>query len=68
MAIYPEIEVSDCTVIPPGLREKISKEWGPPKVKMANAKKVRMTFCVCVHTVCVRVCVFAWFLLSLYAT
>ncbi|KAG5280592.1 hypothetical protein AALO_G00061870 [Alosa alosa] len=37
--IYPEIDISDCMIIPPGLRQRISKEWGPPKVRMANAKK-----------------------------
>lgn len=46
--MYPEIDISDCTIIPKGLREKISKEWGPPKVKMANAKTVS-TICALPH-------------------
>lgn len=38
---YPDVDVRGCMMIPQEFREKISKEWGPPTVRLATAKKVR---------------------------
>ncbi|KAG7480730.1 hypothetical protein MATL_G00059410 [Megalops atlanticus] len=41
--IYPELEISSCSVIPRGqhLRDKISREWGPPRVRLAGAETAK---------------------------
>ncbi|XP_063051818.1 phosphatidylethanolamine-binding protein 4 [Engraulis encrasicolus] len=41
--IYPETDISDCVIIPTAQREKLSKEWGAPQVKLATAKKRKYT-------------------------
>ncbi|XP_030622470.1 phosphatidylethanolamine-binding protein 4 [Chanos chanos] len=37
--MYPELDIRECMVVPAELREKISKEWGPPRVRLADAKQ-----------------------------
>ncbi|KAI1900796.1 hypothetical protein AGOR_G00053560 [Albula goreensis] len=39
--IYPEFKISVCCIVPreQRLREKISGEWGPPRVRLARAEK-----------------------------
>ncbi|XP_046726312.1 phosphatidylethanolamine-binding protein 4 [Silurus meridionalis] len=34
---YPDVDIRSCMVIPQEFREKLSQEWGPPKVSMAEA-------------------------------
>ncbi|XP_028851270.1 phosphatidylethanolamine-binding protein 4 isoform X2 [Denticeps clupeoides] len=41
--IYPEVAVGDCMIIPQGFRKKITKEWGPPKVKLDCVEKKMYT-------------------------
>ncbi|XP_037392071.1 phosphatidylethanolamine-binding protein 4 isoform X5 [Pygocentrus nattereri] len=36
---YPDLDIKACMVIPQEVREKISKDWGPPKVQLATAEK-----------------------------
>lgn len=38
---YPDVDVLSCITIPQKFREKISKEWGPPQVRLATANTVR---------------------------
>lgn len=34
---YPDLDIKTCMVVPQEAREKISREWGPPKVQLATA-------------------------------
>uniref|UniRef100_A0A3B1K268 Phosphatidylethanolamine binding protein 4 n=1 Tax=Astyanax mexicanus TaxID=7994 RepID=A0A3B1K268_ASTMX len=34
---YPDLDINTCMFIPQEAREKISREWGPPKVQLATA-------------------------------
>ncbi|XP_016311471.1 phosphatidylethanolamine-binding protein 4-like isoform X1 [Sinocyclocheilus anshuiensis] len=36
-AIYPDLVVDKCMIVPQRIREKISKEWGPPQVQLPSA-------------------------------
>ncbi|XP_072538724.1 phosphatidylethanolamine-binding protein 4 [Salminus brasiliensis] len=36
---YPDLDINTCMVIPQEFREKISREWGPPKVQLTTADK-----------------------------
>ncbi|KAK2898996.1 hypothetical protein Q8A67_010414 [Cirrhinus molitorella] len=35
--IYPDLVVDKCVIVPQSIREKISKEWGPPRVQLPSA-------------------------------
>ncbi|XP_061115305.1 phosphatidylethanolamine-binding protein 4 isoform X1 [Conger conger] len=39
--IYPELKISICSIVPRGqsLRDKISREWGPPRVRLTRIEK-----------------------------
>ncbi|KAL1269333.1 hypothetical protein QQF64_031622, partial [Cirrhinus molitorella] len=39
--IYPDLVVDKCVIVPQSIREKISKEWGPPRVQLPSADEVR---------------------------
>ncbi|XP_053092270.1 phosphatidylethanolamine-binding protein 4 isoform X4 [Pangasianodon hypophthalmus] len=34
---YPDVDIRSCMIIPQEFREKISREWGPPQVRLATA-------------------------------
>ncbi|XP_058640973.1 uncharacterized protein LOC131545827 isoform X3 [Onychostoma macrolepis] len=35
--IYPDLVVDKCMIVPQRIREKISKEWGPPQIQLPSA-------------------------------
>ncbi|XP_053480277.1 phosphatidylethanolamine-binding protein 4 [Ictalurus furcatus] len=35
---YPDVDIRSCMIIPREFREKISHEWGPPRVRLDTAK------------------------------
>ncbi|XP_057212409.1 phosphatidylethanolamine-binding protein 4 [Triplophysa rosa] len=39
--IYPDLIIDKCLIVPQKVREKISKEWGPPQVQLPGVKEER---------------------------
>ncbi|KAI7797545.1 putative phosphatidylethanolamine-binding protein 4, partial [Triplophysa rosa] len=37
--IYPDLIIDKCLIVPQKVREKISKEWGPPQVQLPGVKE-----------------------------
>lgn len=50
--VYPEMDIDECSVIPKGLRRKISTVWEAPRIFFTQVNEVR-SILVCFHTLAI---------------